>query len=213
MNSWLSNKTISCLGDSITQGVGNNDISWVDYLKDLIDAKKINKYGVAGSRIAKDNERQDSFLDRMQDIDPESDIIVIFGGVNDFNHAHPLADETSLDPETFYGALNLLLTSLQNRFPTADFLLMTPMKSSDFKGYPNWKEKNSAGLTLKDYRDAILKTAENHSILVLDLYAESGLTPDLAEIKKNMLPDGLHPSKEGYLKIARKTAHTLLYRL
>lgn len=55
MNSWLEGKIISCLGDSITQGVGNDDISWARYLKDTLPVKHINNYGIAGTRITRDS--------------------------------------------------------------------------------------------------------------------------------------------------------------
>lgn len=55
MNSWLEGKIISCLGDSITQGGGNDDISWARYLKDTLSVKHINNYGIAGTRITRDS--------------------------------------------------------------------------------------------------------------------------------------------------------------
>ena len=50
---WLEGKVISCLGDSITQGVGNNDVSWAHYLQDMLPVKRINNYGISGTRITK----------------------------------------------------------------------------------------------------------------------------------------------------------------
>lgn len=55
MNSWLEGIIISCLGGSITQGVGNDDISWARYLKDTLPVKHINNYGIAGTRITRDS--------------------------------------------------------------------------------------------------------------------------------------------------------------
>lgn len=211
MESWLDGKTISCLGDSITQGVGNEDISWADYLTEHMSVN-VQKYGVAGSTVSIAQGKTDSFVERVDQI-TDSDIILVFGGINDFNHGHPLGEENSTDPSTFFGALNSIICTLQNRFPEAEIVFITPMKASGFKGYPNWKEHNDAGYPLKAYRDAIITVAEHHSVFVIDLYAESGLTPDIPQIKKRMLPDGLHPSKSGYQKIARKISHALLYRL
>lgn len=139
--------------------------------------------------------------------------MIVRGGINDCSHHLHLGDISSTDPETFYGALNLLTTGLQRKFPLADILFITPMKADGFKGYRNWNTKSESGVSLIDYRQAILDVCQNHSILVLDLFSESGITPDIPEIKDLLLPDGLHPSKEGYLRIARKIANVLMYRL
>ena len=80
---WLEGKVISCLGDSITQGVGNNGVSWAHYLKDMLPVKRINNYGIAGTRITKGPGWDQPFVDRYDSMDPESDIIIIFGGIND----------------------------------------------------------------------------------------------------------------------------------
>ncbi|MBP3399157.1 MAG: SGNH/GDSL hydrolase family protein [Erysipelotrichaceae bacterium] len=213
MKSWLEGKVISCLGDSITQGVGNNDISWTHYLTEMLPVKRINNYGIAGTRITRDAGWDQAFVDRYSLMDPESDIIIVWGGINDCNHALPLGDITSYSPETFYGALNLIADGLQKKYPLADILFITPMKANGFKGYRHWSTKSESGVNLLDYRQAILDVCQNHSIMVLDLFNESGITPDIPEIKECLLPDGLHPSKEGYLRIARKIANVLLYKM
>lgn len=133
--------------------------------------------------------------------------MIVWGGINDCNHSLPIGDISSADPETFYGALNLITAGLQRKFPFANILFITPMKADGFKGYSSWNTKSESGVSLIDYRQAILNICQNHSILVLDLFSESGITPDIPEIKELLLPDGLHPSKEGYLRIARKIAN------
>lgn len=65
MNSWLEGKIISCLGDSIIQGVGSNDISWAHYLKDMLPVKHINNYGIAGTSITRDSESDQDLLTDM----------------------------------------------------------------------------------------------------------------------------------------------------
>ncbi len=51
----LKNKTINFLGDSITEGVGVSDIKNSRYdnrLKEMLELKKVNNYGMGGTRIA-----------------------------------------------------------------------------------------------------------------------------------------------------------------
>ena len=213
MKNWLEGKIISCIGDSITQGVGNDNISWTHYLEEMLPVKRVNNYGIAGTKVAYREDCEESFVERYLDIESESDIIIVFGGINDFNHGFALGTRDSRDISTYYGALNTIADGLQNKFPYADILFITPMKAFGFKNYPHWNTLNKDGHKLIEYRNAMMEVAQDHSIVVLDLFSESGLMPDIPSIKEKMLPDGLHPSHEGYLRLTRKIANCLLYRL
>ena len=60
------------------------------------------------------------------------------------------------------------------------------------------------GRPLKDYVAAAKEVAEFYSVPVLDLFAVSGLQPDIDVIKEKYLPDGLHPSDAGNRRIAER---------
>ena len=64
--------------------------------------------------------------------------------------------------------------------------------------------KKIPGGTLRDYVNIIREVAEYYSLPVLDLYATSGLQPEIDEIRENYIPDGLHPNDKGYAIIAHK---------
>ncbi len=209
----LCGKTISCLGDSITEGVGGQGQGWTVVLQQRFPDARVLNYGIAGTRIAEDPQGSQAFVSRLHQLDPSSDIILVFGGINDFNHSLPLGLPEERNPATFTGALNLIADTLQRRFPCADLMFITPMKAFGFKNYPHWDSENAQGLKLIHYRDAIRQVALQHSIPVLDLFAESGLTPDIPELKEIMMPDGLHPSPLGHQRIARKIAAAVLSRL
>mgnify|MGYP004464467189 FL=1 len=57
---------------------------------------------------------------------------------------------------------------------------------------------------MRDYVNIIREVAEYYSLPVFDLYANSGLQPELAEIREKYIPDGLHPNAEGHKIIATK---------
>ncbi len=44
--------------------------------------------------------------------------------------------------------------------------------------------------------------AERYSLPVLDFYKISGLNPNIDIQRETYMPDGLHPSDEGYKKLA-----------
>ena len=207
------NKTINCLGDSITSDYSDDNSSWVEMLHRALPVKKINTYGIAGTTVADDGIRNDCFAKRFLDMDKTADVIIVFGGINDFNRSILLGDISSSRITEFYGALKVVCRGLIEMYPEADIFFITPMHAFGFKDYPHWNTKNEAGKILKDYRNAIIDVCEYYNIPVLDLYSVSGITPDVPENKEIMLPDGLHPSKNGRIKIARKIINFLLYTL
>lgn len=207
------NKTINCLGDSITSDYSDDNSSWVEMIHRALPVKKINNYGIAGTTVADDCERDDCFVKRFLDMDNSADVIIVFGGINDFNRSIPLGDLSSTKITEFYGALKILCRGLIKKYPESDIFFITPMHAFGFKDYPHWNTKNKAGNILREYRNAIINVCEYYSVPVLDLFSSSGITPDVSENKELMLPDGLHPGKKGRNKIARKILNFLLYTL
>ena len=57
---------------------------------------------------------------------------------------------------------------------------------------------------LIDYVKAIREVAEYYSIPVLDLYANSGIQPNVIKIRETYTIDGLHPNDFGYEVLASK---------
>ncbi len=70
----------------------------------------MKNYGIGGTRFAKQavptNERMDMDMSgRIEELDEDADIVVLFGGTNDFGHGDaPLGTFADHTPHTFYGA-------------------------------------------------------------------------------------------------------------
>lgn len=201
------------LGDSITYGVGTTAPEKVYWKIVEAETSAICKgHGVSGTRIARQvNPDPEAFKDklhfitRISDIDADTDVIVIFGGVNDFDHGDaPMGFFTDFRDDTFYGALHLLYKTLIEKFPSAQIVVMTPLHCCDEKNlYFNTRGLRLAGSYL-DYINAITEVAAYYSIPVLDLYRTVGLNPNVEEQKQIYMLDGLHPSDAGNLKIANR---------
>ena len=209
----VKGKRVLFLGDSITQGVGAGPIEnrYTNVFERNTGAVVLN-YGVSGTRIAKQRKaafspaesfgERDFLLRVDEDIKETSvDLIVVFGGTNDFGHgdAH-LGLFSDRDEYTFYGALHSLIAKLTNRFPEARIVFMTPLHR-DLEDYLI----NPQGLRrapLIDYVNAIREVCEYYSIPVLDLYKNSGMQPAIEINKQIYMPDGLHPSAKGAERIA-----------
>lgn len=208
----LNNIKINFLGDSITEGVGASDISkcYVSRVSQKTGALCRN-YGIGGTRIAKQivptEEKWDQdFCSRVAEMSPDADVVVVFGGTNDFGHGDaPLGEFSDRTPKTFYGALHTLCTSLIEKYPTSTIILLTPLhrttEDSLWGDNVNCRCEKSP---LKVYAGIIRQVAEYYSLPVLDLYATSGLQPNIPVIKEKYMPDGLHPNDSGYEVLANK---------
>lgn len=207
----LADKKVFFLGDSITEGAGASsyDKSYVPVFAELSGAI-VKNYGLSGTRIARQTERSEceqcdrDFLERADEMDSGADVIVVFGGTNDFAHGDAtIGDFNSRSEYTFYGAMRILCEKLINKYPDADIVFMTPLhrETEDVKTKDNGTPNE---MPLSGYVSIIKEVAGYYGLPVLDLFNMSGMQPKVEIIKKEYMPDGLHPSDRGARKIAER---------
>ena len=213
----LKGTKINFLGDSITEGAGasRRENAYCMVIEREYEAICQN-YGISGTRIAKqhtpsDNPRFDmDFCSRVADMDSDADIVVVFGGTNDFGHGDaPLGTMNDRTPDTFYGALHTLYTELLEKFPDSPIVVITPLHRLNEDNPRGDGNKPQDVGTLKTYVEIIREVAEYYSLPLLDLYKESGLQPKVSVIQQKFIPDGLHPNDEGHKILARKISNFL----
>lgn len=213
----LKGTKINFLGDSITEGAGasRHENAYCMVIEREYEAICQN-YGIGGTRIAKqhtpsDNPRFDmDFCSRVEDMDADADIVVVFGGTNDFGHGDaPLGSMSDRTPDTFYGALHTLYRSLIEKYPESQIVVLTPLHRHDEDNPHGEGKKPQDSPLLKEYVDVIREVAEYYSLPILDLYKESGLQPNVPIINEKYFADGLHPNDEGHKILARKIANFL----
>ena len=202
----LSGKKIVFLGDSITQGCGTSDISKVywNVIAQRTGAKCYG-YGISGTRIAPQRiptaERpwEDQYFgSRVEQMEPDADVVVVFGGTNDFGHGDAafghLTDRTN---DTFCGAFHLLLQKLIERYPDAKIVVMTPMhRLSEDEAYYNELGMRRQGKLVR-YVDAIKEIAGFYGAAVVDLFRQCQIQPRVDIMRQKYMPDGLHPNDAG----------------
>lgn len=207
----IKNKKINFLGDSITEGVGTSapEYRYVNVFARKFSPAEVRNYGISGTRFARQtqpsaNPRFDlDFCLRVSEMDEDADIVVVFGGTNDFGHGDaPLGSFTDRTPYTFYGACHTLMRSLIERFPNATVVVMTPLHRA--------VEESPNKAPLSTYVSIIREVAEYYALPVLDLYKMSGLQPQVEINRKLFVPDGLHPNDAGAEKIADRLGNFLL---
>ncbi|MBQ7849485.1 MAG: SGNH/GDSL hydrolase family protein [Clostridia bacterium] len=202
----LKGLKINFLGDSITEGHGCSceALRFADRIAAEYGA--ITRcYGIGGTRLARqtkpsENARHDlDFPSRVAEMDPDADVVVVFGGTNDFGHGDaPFGTPADRTADTFCGALHELYTSLLTKFPRAQFVVITPLHRAT-ESIPNMH-----GKVLKDYVDEIRAAAAYYSLPVLDLWAEYGVQPAVSVMKDMYMPDGLHPNDAGHVILTNK---------
>ena len=138
------------------------------------------------------------------------DFVIISVGVNDYSNAVQLGQLPTARNATFTDGLFIddLCDSIEyilTQNPEIKILLFTPCQRDTTwrnSGVPDFSKsatdiytRNSSGLYLKDYADAIKDIGRIYSCVVCDMYAESGLNYlTLPEFTF----DGVHPTNEGY---------------
>lgn len=198
----LANKRVVFLGDSITEGRGTTSESKIFHqiIKNKYHLDVACGCGIGGTRIAKNKVptysvlRHDLYFAlRAQIMPKDMDIIVVFGGTNDYGHGDGLlGDIKSQDINTFNGALNNLILQLKNDYPNKPIVMLTPLHRI------NEMVENKLGYILKDYVDSIIEASKRHNIYLIDLFNELDLDP----YNEKLVPDGLHPNDDGHVIIA-----------
>ena len=207
----LKGKKINFLGDSITEGCGTSceEKNYVSVFGRLSGAE-VRNYGISGTRIARqtvpseETKFDNDFVKRADEMDADADIIVVFGGTNDYGHGDAaLGTFDSRDVHTFYGAIHTLCQKLINKYPDAEIVFMTPLHRLEEN-----RQVNSYGVRtlspLSGYVDIIKEVTKYYAIPTLDLYSVSGLQPEVEVLKERYMPDGLHPNDAGAEIIARR---------
>ena len=205
----IQNKKILFLGDSITEGYGPQDIENVYWKRLERNCGCISVgYGISGTRIARQqkpsvNPREDQyFRSRVASMDQDADVVVVFGGTNDYGHGDAaIGHFDDRTDDTFYGALHNLYTDLIAKYPTAQLVVMTPLhRVGENKVYNDFGVRCVG--SLQDYVNIIMEVAGYYGIPVLDLHRLSGIQPEVPALREAYAPDGLHPNDAG---------HALLY--
>ena len=214
----LKGKVIDFLGDSITEGVGVSDRKNNRYdhvLKRECGLKETYNYGVGGSRLA--HQRTPSakprhdlcFCGRAYDLNKTADVIVVYGGINDYIHGDaPMGCFGDTTPATFCGAVHFLMNFLKTEYAGKTLVFMTPARLC-YDGLTGEKPstrpvKQPDALPLLGYIEIIETTAAQHGIPVLNLYENLGIDPNKPEDKEKYTVDGLHFNDAGHHVLAAR---------
>ena len=208
-------KRIGFLGDSITQFA-----EYVNSYASLTGCTAVN-YGVSATHMAKSSSSDtNAFERRYSSMSRNLDMVIVFGGTNDFGHTTTAAfgefsDGTKSSKYTFYAGLHRLFKGLKTRYPNIPVVVMLPIHHGteiDQKEYIINSDNTitegtnaTTGKTFREYVNAIREVAAYYSLIVLDAYSYSGLTPmtEIGASNRKFFRDGLHLNEAGGLRLAR----------
>lgn len=206
----LTGKIVTFLGDSITEGCCATapERGYVEVLKRKLSLAEARNHGIGGTRIARqrtpsaDPRFDRDFCSRVRELEPDGDLVIVFGGTNDHGHGDaPLGTDADRTPDTFWGACHTLYASLLERFPQSRIVVLTPLHRAG-----DSTPKPSSGALLEDYVAIIRTTAKQYGLPVLDLFETSAIRAHIPEIAQALTTDGLHPNDAGHELLAEEIA-------
>lgn len=191
---------ISIIGDSITDP--NTGGYYVDKLEQLTHAT-IQNLGISGTHLAGVGPymSQGGFYGRLSSIDTDAKLILVFGGVNDFYHGSigevGTFEEGDSGSGTFHANLHKFFKGLsaKSKEMGVPAVFMTPLHTTyavSVGGDGALNIKQVGGLTYDEFIAIYKRIAEFYSIIIVDAYHHSTLTPYSSP---SDFSDGLHPTE------------------
>ena len=195
----LSSLKINFLGDSITEGfyADTKQTSYVGRFQTQYPNATIRNYGVGGSCISnKCVWSSEDMRARAKRMETDVDLIVIYGGTNDFHCMTPLGTPEDRTADTFFGAYNLLLDDLFERYPNTKIVLCTILPRFD----ETWPERDGRVRVapLQAYVEIIREIGHIRNLPVVDLFTLEAFREPLPGDISPLTKDGLHPLDPGH---------------
>ncbi len=203
-------KVANFLGDSQTDDAGNyKSVFFYDWLKNILGLSATNNYGYSGATIMPIEGQTRSFLERYTGMSDDADLIVVWGGTNDYQYGHAIGKVDDTANTTFCGALNQLCKGLIAKYPQKGILFVTPTPRGNISG---------AVATQKEYADAIIEVCGKYCIPVFDAFRKCNMpiVSDTAydsegNIIRKYTVDGLHLNDLGHEILGKSMANFILY--
>lgn len=207
----LFGKTALILGDSLT---GQNH--WQSHVRHRLGCY-IQSYGVGGTKITDTTGTDTTAMSndaRINAMQSAGDVIVLFGGTNDWVQNVPIGYSTDTTNNTFMGACKVVAQKFANRYPNNKVLFVAPpyqlvpgrLGYADSTGY-----RNNLGYTIADYGSAMEEIARIMNVPFVSLHKSCGWNSNNISQYLTADPNAyLHPiDGEGGFRVAIAIAKAL----
>lgn len=214
----FSKKNVVFIGDSITEGItsavdqNGNFVSYVTYANSYLHFQRVLNHGKGGRMFSAYGGEDFSLALNFGNVtNVDSDIIVVFAGVNDY-----LADVSNkrfgnakdvLSTAGYCGSVRYFMKQLKEYYGDREVFFVTMYNMSkkstcaytDYNGQP----------TLGDFMKVERELAEEFGFHVIDLYDTGFMDCSTKESSDYYLRDGLHPKDNGNIVLGEHIAAEL----
>ncbi len=215
---YLGSKHIVFIGDSITEGItsavdaNGNFVSYVTYVNTYLHFGNLLNHGKGGRMFADYGGEELSLAMNFGNVtNIDSDVIVVFAGVNDYistpNNKRFGNVDDKVSTAGYCGAVRSFMKQLQNYYADNDiFFVMMYNTSKQVQCTYSDVEGN---LTLNDYLEVQRRLAKEYGFNVIELYHTGFMDCSIQEVSDHYLKDGLHPKDNGNIVLGEHIAAEL----
>ena len=214
----FSKKNVVFIGDSITEGItsavdqNGNFVSYVTYANSYLHFQRVLNHGKGGRMFSAYGGEDFSLALNFGNVtNVDSDIIVVFAGINDY-----LADVSNkrfgdakdvLSTAGYCGSVRYFMKQLKEYYGDREVFFVTMYNMSkkstcaytDYNGQP----------TLGDFMKVERELAKEFGFHVIDLYDTGFMDCSTKESSDYYLRDGLHPKDNGNIVLGEHIAAEL----
>lgn len=192
---WVGKKWV-VIGDSLTEANSKTTKNYHDYIAEKTGITVVN-LGKGGTGYKREFDGEGPFVDRVNNIPLDADVVTIFGSGND--GIYTIGDPSDTGTETLCGCINGTISAIFDRITTCQLGIVTPCP---------WENYDPADATnwMSQYSAAIVQICKNWGIPCLDLYHCSNLRPWESAFRAAAYSkdggNGVHPDETGHALIA-----------
>lgn len=205
--SWYKGKKICAYGDSVTE-----QNKWQSFVSSYFNCSFYNR-GVGGTTVTQINSSTNHMSSdtRIETIPTDSDVILVFGGHNDWSYASinigDIKTDALSESTSFKSAFALMLKKIQTRCPNAKIITMTPVGGRTEEASANQdKQFYIRDLCMTDFANAVKEVSAYYGIPCIDINANSGIN---TLNHTTYIADLIHPNVEGGKLIANEVINGL----
>ena len=192
---WAGKKWV-CIGDSLTDTNIRTTMHYHDYIAQKTGITVVN-LGKGGTGYKKSYDGNGPFIDRVDQIPLDADVVTIFGSGNDGSYT--IGDPSDTGTDSLCSAINATIAAIFDRITTCQLGIVTP---TPWQGYNPADDTN----WMAQYSAAIVEICKRWGIPCLDLYHCSNLRPWDADFRAAAYSKddggGTHPDETGHALIA-----------
>ena len=205
--SWYKGKKICAYGDSVTE-----QNKWQSFVSSYFNCSFYNR-GVGGTTVTQVNSSTNHMSGdtRIETIPTDSDLVLVFGGHNDWSSASinmgDIKTDALSESTSFKSAFALMLKKIQTRCPNAKIITMTPVGGRTEEASINQdKQFYIRDLCMTDFANAVKEVSAYYGIPCIDINANSGIN---TLNHTTYIADLIHPNLEGGKLIANEVINGL----